>query len=282
MSEPLTTSTVGATVIADPATQFVEAAGPMLTWARSKNDKQLNHILDGLVNRPSGSLGSPLNYMTIRAYVCAINTVMNERGLRPPRFRESRRVPYKPKPTSSTPRTPGKPSPSWLTPEQELLSSDRKMIDLHWLHVRGKREKIKDLAFRDLFDRPKFDFELASDFLAKDWKTEARATSILQLTEIEQWQLASIVSNSIQKQWKRIEEQSLKVDRILRNHAFVRPQLAADVKDFKLLWITNEIAGGAPLSLIAKVFGWQKGEPPLSTSTISAKLKRMKRWTVEK
>jgi hypothetical protein len=282
MREPLTATLASSSAIGNQATQFIDATAPMLNWARSKTDKQLEAILDALVNKPARSDGSVLPYVTIRAHACAINLVMNERGLRPPRFRESRKVPYKPKPVSSAPRIPGVPNPSLLTPEQESLSSDRKMIDLHWLHAQGKRDKIKDLKFRDVFDRQEFDFDLASEFLAKDWRTEPRATSILQLTVVEQWQLASLVSNSIQAQWKKINERSLAVDRILRNHAFVRPQLASDIRDFKLLWIANEITGGGPLSLIATVLGWQKGEPPLSTSTISAKLKRMKTWSAEK
>lgn len=267
---------------ANPTTNFIGVASPQLGWARSKTDRLLEHCLDGLVNRQAESTKSLLPYTTIRRHVCAINFVMNERGLRPPRFRESRKVPYMPKPASSTIRVPGMPNPSLLTLEQELLSSDRKMIDLHWLYTQGKRDKVMDRTFRDLFDRPEFDFELASEFLNKDWKTEVRATSILQLAEIEQWQLASLVSSSIQKRWQKIDEQSLRVDRNLRNHALIRPQLGSDIKDFKFLWVANEITGGTPQSLVAMVFGWQKGDPPLAASTISAKLKRMKRWSVEK
>ncbi|RBA23281.1 hypothetical protein [Herminiimonas fonticola] len=260
---------------------FIGAATPLLSKVRSKTNGALEEVLDTMVNKRSSSTKKLWDYTAIRSFVCAINLVMNERGLRPPRFRELRKVPFKRRPASfSTVKVPGVPNPSLLTPEQELLSSDRKMIDLHWLYAQGKRDRVKDRTYRDLFDQPEFDFELAAEFLANDWTSEARVNSIFKLTDVEQWQLASLVSNSIQKQWQKIDDQALNVDRILRNHALIRPQLAADVKDFKYLWVANEIAGGTSQSLVARVLGWQKGEPPLSASTISAKLKKMKRWTV--
>lgn len=270
----------GVATASTPDNSFIGVATPLLSRVRAKTNSALDELLDTIVNKPLGSAKELMDYTAIRPYVCAINLVMNERGLKPPRFRESRKVPPKFRPPSSIVRVPGVPNPSLLTPEEALLSSDRKMIDLHWLYAQGKRDKVKDRNYRDLFDQPEFDFELAAEFLAKDWKTETRANSIFRFAEIEEWQLASLVSQSVQKQWRKIDDQALKVDRILRNHALIRPQLAADVKDFKYLWVANEITGGAPQSLVARVFGWQKGEAPLSASTISAKLKRMKRWTV--
>lgn len=247
---------------------------------RSKNCEQLDHYLNGFIHRTTPSDRERFSYDRIRDHVCAINIVMNERGVKPPRFRESRKVPYKPKPKYTTPKVPGVPRPSLLSLEEQMLSHDRKMIDLHWLHETGKRDKVNDVIFRDMFDREHFDFDLASKFIEKDWTTEKRAVEILQLSNIEQWQLATLASKSVQSEWKKVNERALGIEKILRDNAFKRPQIKGDISDFKLLWTANEMAGKLSQKFVATVLGWLKGKEPLSASTISAKLKRVRKWTI--
>jgi hypothetical protein len=159
------------------------------------------------------------------------------------------------------------------------MSNDMKVIDLHWLHCAGVRSEVKDYEFRNLFATDNFDFDLASRFVATNWKTESRVAKILVLADVEQWQVKKLASPAVDAQWKRVVDEALTVEQRLKSAACRRPRLAPEIHDYALLWIAEAICGNAGQRLVGLVHGWQKGARPLAPSTLSSKLKTMRRWT---
>lgn len=230
------------------------------------SDQELEAAHTEICERTYSRSASPVSYMTVRGDYCAASIVMNERGLRPPRFREacqgaawSRAVVW--------------------TEDLKAMSSDMKVIDLHWLHRAGIRSSVDDYEFSDLLARDDFDFDLAAGFVATRWKTEARVGKILALADAEQWQLKKLSSAAINALWKNVLSEARVIEQRLKSAAWRRPHLLPDIQDHKRLWIADTICGGKNQNLIGLVHGWQKGALPLAASTLSSKLKTMRRRT---
>jgi hypothetical protein len=196
---------------------------------------------------------------------------MNERGMRPPAFRPTRKLPQK------------DPADGWtaLTDEQTILSCDRKIIDLHWLHERGFRHELDDEEFRNIMTMDELDSVEAQRFVERNWRTEVRVLKILGLTYKEQLQMGTLRSREVYQRVRKVDEQKAPVRRALRNRLSARgvrlhPE---DVEDFVRLWVADQLSAGLGHRVIAQIHGWQRGKAPLAKQTISEKLRRMRKWT---
>jgi len=210
-------------------------------------------------------IGTTTPYHQIREKYCAISVAMNERGEVPPKFRPQRPLPRR---------------MQKATPDDTLMMRDRQVIDMHWLHSRGKRDELPDRAFAPLFANEELDFDRAAILAAKSWTNEAKVGKVLNLIPHEELQLACLRTKAVADRW-RYAENSMKttIDRRLREQLVSEPSLKTHIEDFKLLWLADKVMEGQGLLAVAQMHGWISGKAPLSISTLSAKLKRMRRRT---
>lgn len=211
-------------------------------------------------------IGTTSPYRQIRDKYCAISLAMNERGEVPPKFRPQRALPR---------RT------QTATPDDTLMMRDRQVIDMHWLHCRGKRDELPDRAFATLFVEEELDFDMAGTLAAKSWTNEIKAGKVLNLIPYEEFQLACLRTKAVADAWRNAEN-SMKttVDRRLREQLVSEPSLKPHIEDFKLLWLADKVMEGRGLRAVAQMHGWLSGKGPLSPAALSTKLKRMRRRTV--
>ncbi len=155
----------------------------------SRSQAQLDAMLTRFVTSKLSN-GVKVPYSEIREDVRELNFEMNRRGLRPPAYRASRKV--------------ARMQP--LSDDDAMLSEDRKVIDLDWLQCSGYREKLNDSKYADLMDDDNFTHEAAGAFAREKWKTEVRVGKIMNLTDVEQWQLAVLIS---EKERTRREDMAL-------------------------------------------------------------------------
>lgn len=210
-------------------------------------------------------LGSACAYHQIREEYCALSLAMNECGDVPPKFRFMRPLP----------RQTVK-----ATPDDTLMMRDRQVIDMHWLHSRGKRDESPDRTFNTLFVDEELDFDMAGALASKAWTNEIKADKVLNLIPYEQFQLAILRTKAVADTWRNAEH-SMKttIDRRLREQLVSEPNLKPHIEDLKLLWLAEKLMSDQGLSAVAKMHGWLTGKAPLSISTLSTKLKRMRRRT---
>jgi hypothetical protein len=134
--------------------------------------------------------GARIAYTDIRKYILTCSIMLNFKGEIAPRFRHMRK-PIRPGIGRSYPI------------EHSLLSNDRQVIDLHWIQCQ-KLQANEINGYKGLFDVDKpFDFEKASVFVNKAGSL-ARKSELLGLSELEQFQLASIESTAVKTRWNTI------------------------------------------------------------------------------
>lgn len=119
-------------------------------------------------------------YLEIRSEVCAINIALNLQGVIAPVYREMRR-----------PKNVKKKLGAFTT-EDELISNDRQVFDLHWIYV-NKLPVNRVIGYAHLFERSEFDWDLASQFAVKAGKRNTKAEH-LGLPEFHEMQLCAIRS----------------------------------------------------------------------------------------
>lgn len=236
----------------------------------ASEDDELSAALGALVEKRDTD-GRKLPYHHVRSAYCSISLAMNRAGVRPPRFRPIRALPI--------PILGQKPCAN-----DTLMMLDRQVIDLHWLHCRGKREVIADSQeFAELFAEEEFDFELASRFAAKAWTIEKKTAKVLNLVAHEEWQMAILRTKAEEDKWRSaIASMKTTIDRRLREQLFKEPALKSHIEDFKLLWLADKMAGHYGQGAIGRVHGWLTGRESLAPSTLSSKLRRMRRRTAPK
>lgn len=203
-------------------------------------------------------------YHVIRDRYTAIACIMNRRGVFAPKFR----------PQHSLPR-----NKKVATDDMKLMMRDRQVIDMHWLHCRGKRDVVPGKCFANIFVGDELDFSLASQLASKEWKLEIKAERSLNLFRHEQLPLAILRGKEVADDWRNAERSMLTtIDKRLREQALTNPSLKSHIEDFKRLWLAEKIIGRGKgrLPLIAQMHGWISGKAPLATSTLSEKLKRMR------
>lgn len=207
-------------------------------------------------------------YHQIRDEYCALSLAMNECGEVPPKFRLMRPLPR---------RT------AKATPDDTLMMRDRQVIDMHWLHCRGKRDAAPDKNFANLFTSDDFDFDLAAVLAAQPWRAEVKAEKVLNLIPHEQLQLAILRTKAVADAWQNAESSvATTIDRRLREQAISTPSLRPHIEDFKQLWLADKIKQNDGLAAIAEMYAWISGKPRLATSTLCEKLRRMRRRTAAK
>ena len=231
----------------------------------SLGDNELADALKKLV-KLKGEDGKLVSYLDIRFEMCGINEIMNRRGVLPPAFRDQRSLPA--------------PKGQKYTDEHAIIMCDRQMIDLAWLHSRGKRDLLVKGEFADLFTSDTLDYDLAEKLVRKGWSAQSKTEKVLNLTPYDQWQMASFRTKVERDKWRNAEvsAESTIVMR-LREHAVRNRGFVPHVTEMKLLWLADKIASDKGQKVVAEVFGWLTGEHSLMPSTISAKLKRMRRRT---
>ena len=221
------------------------------------DDSALRQALQGLVLEC-------VPYHLIRDRYIAIASIMNRRGACPPKFRPQRSLPRMKKSA---------------TDDDELMMRDRQVIDMHWLHCRGKRDIVPGKKFASIFVGDELDFDLAGLLASKGWPHEVKAESVLNLIPHEQQYLAILRSKSVANAWRNAERSmTTTVEKRLREQAIFLPALKPHIEDFKHLWLADRMIGKGKgrLSLVAQMHAWISGKAPLATSTLSEKLKRMR------
>lgn len=237
-----------------------------------KSNAELRGQLELLLNQ-RGSDGQLISYLEIREECCAIGEVMNHRGVTPPKLRLQRSLPKLPK------------DQKYDLPDT-FMSRDRQVLDLHWLHCRGKRDQLEHKAYVDLFAEDDFDFDRASNFAAKGWNLASKTIKVLDLMDFEQMQMAFFRMKHIDDAWKNgFLSMNTTISKRLRKYVVKEPEFAVHIEGLKRLWLAEKMVAVADLNgekIIGQVYGWLMNEEPLAKGTLNAKLKRMRRRTAPK
>lgn len=233
------------------------------------SDSDLTATLDRLLTQRDSD-GGLVPYHVLRRRYCALSEVMNHRGIVPPRFRPKRSIPKLP-------------AGAKHDPNDTLMMRDRQVIDLHWLYCRGKRDQLADRKYADLFAGDELDFKLAADLATKTWSLNSKVFKVLNLLSYDEWQMAYLRSKETDDTWRNaFTTMNTTIDKRLRNQAVKTPSLRPHIADLKSLWVAQKVAGDLGQRVVAEVHGWLSGSAPLAASTLSAKLRRMKRNTAPK
>lgn len=236
---------------------------------RQLSNADLRARLEQLLCRRDSD-GRLISYLEIRDECCAIGEVMNCRGIQPPRCRPLRSLPKLP--------AGGK-----YSAVETVMARDRQVLDLHWLHCNGKRDRLGHKAFADLFAGDDFDFDLASVFASKGWNLASKTVKVLNLLDFEQVQMAYFRMKHIDDAWRNAEtSMNTTVAKRLREWAIKEPGFAVHTEGLKQLWLAERMAAVVGITgqkIIGQIYGWLMNEEPLAKATLSAKLKRMKRRT---
>jgi len=209
------------------------------------------------------------HYSKIRNKFCAMHYVLNQRGLVAPAFRGLRRL------------TKNK----HLTDSEKLLSKDRMVIDLHYLHCNYRDNVIpKRGEYKSLLTEDEFDFSLAANFAMESWGAIKKAEK-LNITENIQKELLVLRCKKIIEEFRRYPKLIDDFETNIKELAS-QPGSRIDIKaipqriiEFKCL----RLARGAPSEATRY---WQKitGEKLDSEQSIKMvkRLSERKKWLKEK
>jgi hypothetical protein len=142
--------------------------------------------LKSYLNPVGSSLG---HYARHRDRICQIHLALNRMGALAPGFRQHVHV-----------------SNRCATGDiEEMVSRDRQIIDLHWLHESGQRRSIETRnEFQTLLSSDRFDFEQAEEFAKAEWKSETKFEA-LGLTLARAPELAAIQPQALRAKRRTIE-----------------------------------------------------------------------------
>ena len=122
---------------------------------------------------------------------------------------------------------------------EKFLSNDTQIIDLHWLHCRGRRHADDSVAKR-VFAPDDFNFDEAEQFVVKKGKAVDKAIMI-GLTLDEQWEVNRLHSESIRITYKEIEKQTKKIRQILGNIAKRNQHVRGNQEVWEKVYMAREI-----------------------------------------
>lgn len=229
-------------------------------------DRELMSELARLVNQRDSDR-RPVSYLDIRSHCCAISIIMNQRGMLPPAFRANRSLP--------------KPIKGFVpTDAEKALLRDRQVIDVDWLHSRGKRQHISNPEFAELLTGDELNRELAERFAFKGWAAHSKAQKVLNLIPFDECQMAVLRSKACRDEWRNAcVSMETTIDKRLRERAIREPGLVGNIEYLKRLWLADKIARHLGQRAIGQVYSWLTGDPALSPGALSAKLKQMRRRT---
>ena len=161
------------------------------------------------------SSGERVSYLDIRSEVCAINIALNIEQIIAPAHREMRR------PSNRKMR------PGAFTTDDEIISNDRQVIDLHWIHTL-KFPVNRVTGYAHLFERPDFDWKLAGQFAAIVAKRDTKAER-LGLPEFHEMQLCAIRSSSTVARYQTIDKRIKSSLRPIKAYLSGRSRYEGDV-----------------------------------------------------
>lgn len=217
----------------------------MLLNLAANSHAEVSDALRRLSNQRASSTGKPVAYEgKVRTLFCALSLELNERQLLAPRFRFARR--------------PGKYS---LLPDDEKdLSSDRQVIDLHWLHCRKISKLIKKAEYGHLLCGAHFDFECASRFAAENDTSDTKARR-LKLGDQIAWELAALETRNMRDRFGTLMHGKYRdgkrdmygigeVQAALETAAARRKGMEALVYDWSMLWLVDRLLGANSTSAV--------------------------------
>jgi len=197
-----------------------------------------------------------------RTLFCALNLELNRRRNLAPRFREMRR----PDQASSLPA------------DQQDLSNDRQVIDLHWLHCREINCQNAKGEYKRLLVANDFDFDTAGS-LAKEECTADVKARWLRLPENVAWELASIQTKNMRDRFgvlmhgkRKNGKQDMhglgEIVATLATAAAKRKGNEVLVDGWAKLWLVDRMLGpnGTP-TLIAQLFAFATGAEKMPDSS---------------
>lgn len=202
------------------------------TKYRLLSSGDLRAELDRLLNQRNAG-GQLISYLEIRNECCAIGEVMNCRGMQPPKLRPQRSLPK---------LSEGKK----YDLAETVMARDRQVLDLHWLHCNGKRDRLGHKAFADLFEGDDFNFDLAGVFACKGWSMASKTVKTLDLDDFEQIQMAYYRMKNIDDAWKNAENSmNTTIAKRLRKATFKEPDFAQHIEGLKQLWLAEKMSQAA-------------------------------------
>ena len=215
-------------------------------------------------------------YSEIRTEVCAISIELNRRRRLAPRFREMRRPPKR-----------------VATSDDRLLSLDRQLIDLHWLHCNGWRQIVlcDRLHFRPLLRRKKFKVNLAEMFAEVPASANEKANWLMLPDEVA-FQLAAIQTDRIRERFRIANLGDVRkggvhqigraqVIRMLGTSLSSTPQLYAQIPRWSLIWMCSKLVG-SNAEVLRRFHAIAEGlEKPLDRRDIIRRLAAAKKHIAE-
>ncbi len=213
------------------------------------------------------------DYSAVRDRFCQLSLELNNYALQAPGFR---------------PRPRERGSFGKLVCMQ--IHRDLGMIDLHWFFVRHERIRVdrSDALYQPLFDFDMpFDFDLAWSFVNENWRSETKVSKALHLTEVQQYQSASLRSKLVAERCKRltvgkrengkfqpghIHQATTALNKWCEDDVRVVPEFETYEGIFTAYWLLGE---GCTLSELAVLTGLVLGQPPMNPRTLGGKLTKL-------
>lgn len=213
------------------------------------------------------------DYATVRDRFCQLSLELNNYSLQAPGFR----------PRPSVKESFGK-------SVCMQIHRDLGVIDCHWFFVRHDRIRIDrgDALYQPLFDPDMpFDFDLAWSFVNENWRSETKVSKALHLTEIQQYQSASLKSKLVSDRYKRLTV-GKRVNGKLQPGALHQattalnkwceddPRVVPEFDTYEGIFTAYSLLGeGCKLSALAVFTGLILGQPPMNPRTLGGKLEKL-------
>lgn len=159
--------------------------------AKEYFQERLSANLAGVLDKLMGVDNAGMPYRKLRPVFIAVNLILNERGVFPPRFRSTRKMPRR------------SVAMKW-SEDESLLSNDRQVLDLHWLACTG-RDVIPSKKWESLFSSGQLNFEAAERFVATVGAVDNKLEE-LRLIDEEMWGLAVLQTKAMRQRWSELEK----------------------------------------------------------------------------
>ncbi len=213
-------------------------------------------------------------YMRHRDVYCMLSLAMNLLGLQAPAFRPQPTIP-------------------WLadarTFEHMVIQRDRIVIDCHWLFCTKSKVYATEGTWRGIVN-PKLTLqtERIEMFAATKLRNDSRADEILQLDTFQQAQMAAMRGAQVQKAFKsmgtaaisasgeRVPTRFRQITRKLQNWANSQPRFAKLYPKYRAYAIALELLEKPSIKQVSQLAGLILGEPPLTESTATQTLRKLK------
>lgn len=213
------------------------------------------------------------DYSAVRDRFCQLSLEMNHYALHAPGFRPRPRV-----------------KNSFGKPVCMQIHRDLGVIDCHWFFMRHEHIRVdrSDALYQPLFDAEMpFDFDLAWSFVNENWRSETKVSKALHLTEVQQYQSASLRSKSVADRFNRLtvgkrengklllgplHQATTALNKWCENDSRVLPEFDTYEGIFTAHWL---LGTGCKLSALATLTGLVLGQPPMNPRTLGGKLEKL-------